>query len=231
MNILIGIEPSAGWVRAAGYLGHKGFALDPARAFDCFHRARPDVVLLPALPPAGRSPVGECLRRWPGVRVVVPGPQRPAADCPPDFAGGRARPEFACDVAVVGDHDPAFDGPLLALAGGGLRLKVFGRGAWPVHQYVGHVPAAELADVYASAGCVADLGGDPALVLAVWAAGGVPVSVGRWEDTGVAGLDGCPRLETPFVRPRRDQNLSDTTRTRDTLSERLRKILEESAPG
>lgn len=260
MKILFGIPPADGWVRAARNLGHEASVLDYHRAFDCFAATNPDVVFadmryFPGR--AARTPVSECLKKWdkakfallyrPGMEAHLPRDYdlflcdelghpdcnlRPAADCPPDFPGGKVRPELACDVAVVGDYKPEYDEWVLPLVGRA-RLKVFGHSRWPVPHHMGHLPAGEIPDLYRSANFVLDLEGSPSRVLAVWASGGCPLSVRDWGVTDVTGLAHCPYVEaadtivewTKHGRPDCVESVAAITRQRDTLTHRLEEIL------
>lgn len=239
LNILFDLEPVDGWVRAAGYLGHDGFAIDHNKVFDSFHKARPEVVVIPAGREVG-TPLARALRQFATAKILMAPEQAPAADCPPDFLGGVIKPEFVCDVALVGNYENARHARFLrVLANSQLRLKIFGHG-WPVVQCLGHPPAGDLADIYASAACVVDLDGNPAKVLAVWAAGGFPVSVRSWEGTGVVGLDRCyfaeneeKLLEHVHVvakKPRPLCILQQESRSsvlqKDNLTQRLKELLE-----
>jgi hypothetical protein len=201
MKLLFALDRVGGWVRAAGYLGHQGFAFDPARPFDSF-LCNPDIVFCGNKVSFRQGSGGRALARYPRTRLVEVSALPPAADCPPDFAGGRVRPEFVCDVVVVGEYRSEVDEPLRQILGAGLHLKVFGRGPWPVAQCAGYVPAVDIADVYASARYTLDLGGDVGRTMTVRKAGGRPASVTQI-------LAGEPVEDEPVI----------------TLAEQLQKIL------
>jgi hypothetical protein len=235
--VLLGLEPAAAWVRAARYLNCEGFSLVAGRAFRCLEASRPDVVVLEA----GRDYGADWARARPrtDARIIEAGKLPPAADCPPDFAGGRFRGEFACDVAVVGDYRDGHRDAATALAASGLRVKVYGRGRWPIPQHVGWVSEGHLADAYASATITLDLDGNPSRVLAVALSGGTPVTLKPFVGTGIGILDDCPCIFNDFSdQPRMVEALKKCvkisrgavhcSRSGLTYSDRLRDVLVEA---
>jgi hypothetical protein len=240
MNALCTGPQAIGWARAADYLGHKGYTLNTSFAFDSFRRASPHIVLV------GDEDLGEgfsrALSRWP-CKVVSYARMEPAADCLPTFKGGQFRKEFACDVAIVGEYKSHYDKYIQTILKTQASLKIFGSGNWPVANFVGQCATQDYPDIYRSAGWIAELNGNASSILAIWASGGLPISICKWEESGVEGLDKCPKWDEEcgipelysfgwptgngnmFVRRLRDE-LFARTLSKDTLAHRLFSLLE-----
>lgn len=207
----------------------------------CLNRWAPRVFLL------NQSPQTDIR----GSRTFVDNPRLPgynlppAADCPPDFAPLPVREEYRCDAVLVGRFRKEHVPYLAALEASGLSVRAHGEG-WPVTWAPGYATIAELPSVYASARCVIDLDGQPSRILAIWACDGVPVAVGNnlWtqptsDPRHVVGLEECywagsPEELVPAVMaacrtdPDEHRMVSAYTRLNDTLTARLKMILEVS---
>ncbi len=188
------VEP---WRRAAQALGHELGSYEPEKALEAFARHKPDIVIVPG--EIGRA-LAKALARFPARLIPVRwdsgrGWTRPAADVTKDFPGGKHRPEFAVDVAFVGDFKPEHALYLDQLLD--LRTIVFGNGPRP--ECVGRVPGSDVADVYKSAKVSLDLNGLPAVVMAIQAAGGRCVSSRKYQNTGIKPLDLCFGSDDPLT--------------------------------
>lgn len=222
MNILFSIPPIDGWVRAANYLGYKGFILDENKIFDSFTRAKPDIVIVFD---DNNSAFQKCLTKF-NPKLIKIDSYLPAADSPPTFNGGEIIKHYQVDAIIIGDYKKEYSKYLKELCNSDVNFKIFGSGDWKVPQYLGYIPPIEIKEAYASAKWSLDLEAEPNRVLAINAAGGNALSAGKWN-IGVPHLDNCKHFtnEVDLIKQIKSSPCKFDTKT-PTLADRLKEILE-----
>jgi len=152
VNIICRLPRAEAWVRAAKYLGHNCYPVDPKRPLDVYKRHQADIILHDGQP----GPIWYLNEHNPFL-IESPGP---AANKLPTDRAGKVCPEFVCNVALFSNYDADYTLQWVRRLVNDIgveKFKIFGNVAVPVPQYVGRVSWEDTKNIFVSANVVLSL--------------------------------------------------------------------------